>query len=122
MMSITNVDCRTGRPRRYAKPSRTAAQPVAAPSTRSGGMRGSRTAAHSIASALTRSTAYAQERSNRAITSPAAAGPTSAVALKTTWFSAAAEGSSSTPISLGVIAARTGELIADSTASRATAA
>ena len=38
MMSITNVDCRTWRPRRKANPSRTARHPTAARSPSEGGI------------------------------------------------------------------------------------
>src|SRR3989304_3730919 len=68
------------------------------------------------------STPYAHASPKRVMTTPATAGPISAVLFHTTWFRAIAEGSSSGLSRRGVIAARVGESIAETPAMIATPA
>ena len=121
MMSITNVDCSTWRPRRNANPSFTARHPTAARSPSDGGIGRIEIEASSSRPIEIRSIAYAHENPKPATTIPASAGPIRPAPFQMIWLSAAAAGSCVLSSSRGVIALRVGLSIALVAAMPATA-
>ena len=121
MMSITNVDCSTWRPRRNANPSFTARHPTAARSPSEGGIGRIEIEASSNRPIEIRSIAYAHENPKPATTIPASAGPIRPAPFQMIWLSAAAAGSWVLSSRRGVIALRVGLSIALVAAMPATA-